>query len=487
MVKGVRERSEVTSVNSRIVTVADLVSITGLEVRVIAGEAGLDREITWAHSCEQPDPETWLDTDELLMTIGIGVPQGDAEQVEYLRKISEAGLSGLMAGIDERLPTLSDAMLDEANERDFPILLVPKHIPFVAVSRHIASLTQDSQTAQVLLLAKLYGLTAAEDREERPLSEKLAEILNIGISVNDEKTGFELFNAAAPTGDGTSTDEARTRKYPLNTRRPTRLTITEPEQRAVSSMVLVHVRNILEVDVDRRLGRLHDRIERGKTALTLTTSTDDTTQVEHLLAGADLTQGIRTVAFPEHAAEEVALAGSIAGAALVVGTHRGHGFAIIPECDVPHLKSVTRRLDVPAGASAIYDSFADHKGSFAQAEDALDTAVRDRTAWIEYEGVEILVMSRSRSEARRIIDDVLGPLAEDTTRAASLRETLFAYLRNNRKWTETAEELGIHRQTLAYRLRQIEASIGRTLSDTGDLAALWVAMQSWDVRSPAVR
>ena len=474
---------------SRIVTVADLVSITGLEIRVIAGADGLDREITWAHSCEQPDPESWLDTDELLMTIGIGMPETEAEQVGYIRKISEAGLSGLMAGIDERLPTLSDAMLQEANERDFPILLVPKHIPFVAVSRHIASLTQDSQTSQVLLLAKLYGLTAADDPEEKPLSEKLAEILSIGISVTDRDTGIELFGAEAPTDTDTDTDSAasRTRTYPLNTRRPTKLTITEPEQRALSSMVLVHVRNILEVDVDRRIGRLHDRIERGKTALTLATSADDTTQVEHLLDGTDLTQGLRTVAFPEHAAEEVALAGSVAGAALVVGTHRGYGFAILPESDVPSLKFVTRRLAVPIGASAIYDRFADHKGSFAQAEDALETAVRDRAAWIEYEGVEILVLSRSRSEARRIIDDVLGPLADDTTRASSLRETLFAYLRHNRKWTETADELGIHRQTLAYRLRQIEAAIGRTLSDTGDLAALWVALQAWDVQGPANR
>lgn len=62
------------------------------------------------------------------------------------------------------------------------------------------------------------------------------------------------------------------------------------------------------------------------------------------------------------------------------------------------------------------------------------------------------------------VDDALGELHSQGKRGA-LRETLLAYLNAGGSHVETAAALGIHRNTLAYRLRQIEAHTGRNPDD----------------------
>ena len=51
-------------------TVGDLIAMDQLGCAAVAGVAGLDRRIVWAHTSEL-DPWDWLGADELLMTAGL--------------------------------------------------------------------------------------------------------------------------------------------------------------------------------------------------------------------------------------------------------------------------------------------------------------------------------------------------------------------------------------------------------------------------------
>jgi hypothetical protein len=62
------------------------------------------------------------------------------------------------------------------------------------------------------------------------------------------------------------------------------------------------------------------------------------------------------------------------------------------------------------------------------------------------------------------VDDALGELRKRDKRG-TLRATLLAYLNAGGSQVETAAALGIHRNTLAYRLRQIEGLTGRDPAD----------------------
>jgi purine catabolism regulator len=61
-------------------------------------------------------------------------------------------------------------------------------------------------------------------------------------------------------------------------------------------------------------------------------------------------------------------------------------------------------------------------------------------------------------------------------------DTLCAYLDNERNWSATAAALGVHKQTLAYRLQRIEKLTGRNLKSTRDIAEMWIARSALERR-----
>ncbi|WP_290808159.1 PucR family transcriptional regulator ligand-binding domain-containing protein [Herbiconiux sp.] len=90
-----------------VLLIEDLVSTANLGIKVLAGRDGLAREVLWAHSREIQLPEQWLGPHELLMTVGLCVPTDPIEQVEFIQKLDDAGLSGLMIGDHDVAPPVS--------------------------------------------------------------------------------------------------------------------------------------------------------------------------------------------------------------------------------------------------------------------------------------------------------------------------------------------------------------------------------------------
>ena len=64
--------------SDRVLLLRDL--IRDLDIRLVAGEAGLDRPVRWVHISELADPTPWLSGGELLLTTGMNLaePRGAA-------------------------------------------------------------------------------------------------------------------------------------------------------------------------------------------------------------------------------------------------------------------------------------------------------------------------------------------------------------------------------------------------------------------------
>ena len=103
------------------ITVRELVAVPDLRTWVRAGERGLDREVSWAHVCEMPDPAEWLGAGDLLMTTGLGLP-ADPDRRTFVERLVAAGLSGMAVGDRMCAPEISDQMLAAADECEFPLL-----------------------------------------------------------------------------------------------------------------------------------------------------------------------------------------------------------------------------------------------------------------------------------------------------------------------------------------------------------------------------
>ena len=117
------------------ITVAELVALPHLGLEVVAGLAGLDREVGWAHVCELEDPQPWLEGGELLMTTGMAVPREPGRQAAYLERLAACGVAGLAISKDLCAPPLTPSFLRSAEKLGFPVVAVSIEVPFVAIAR----------------------------------------------------------------------------------------------------------------------------------------------------------------------------------------------------------------------------------------------------------------------------------------------------------------------------------------------------------------
>src|SRR5688572_30799987 len=121
------------------ITVAELVAVPFLKMRFHAGTGGGDRLVAWAHTSDLPNATEWLAPGEMLMSNGLNLPEEAQGQVSFLAELAATGLSGLALGDDMHAPALSPELLERADELAFPVLAIPRDVPFVAVSRTVAN------------------------------------------------------------------------------------------------------------------------------------------------------------------------------------------------------------------------------------------------------------------------------------------------------------------------------------------------------------
>ncbi len=140
------------------ITVAELVEVPFVKMRFHAGAAGGGRLVTWAHSSDLPNAVEWLAPGDLLMSNGQNVPAEAQPQVVFLQELVAAGLSGLAIGDEMHAPRLTSSFLARAERLAFPILAIPHEVPFVAISRAVASANFDEEHRRLVRTAQLYEI-----------------------------------------------------------------------------------------------------------------------------------------------------------------------------------------------------------------------------------------------------------------------------------------------------------------------------------------
>ena len=71
-----------------------------------------------------------------------------------------------------------------------------------------------------------------------------------------------------------------------------------------------------------------------------------------------------------------------------------------------------------------------------------------------------MALERKISLAPYLCEDVIRVMDEDATRGSALSRSLYAYLLNFMDLKKAAQQLGIHRNTLEYQVRKMNAVIG---------------------------
>lgn len=457
-----------------VMRIEDLISLGSLDLKLIAGGDGRRNEVLWAHSCEMPQPQRFLGPDELLMTSGYCVPIDDDDQVTFIREIHEAGLAGLTVADHAPTPPLSQAMLDEADRRGFPILLAGVNVAYAIVARHVAAANTSSQTLQVLKLSKIYHVATRAEGDLQSLLDQLVPVLRAGLAVADPASDVVLAEARHGAADTTTARVVR-----LGGMHGTELTLYEFRGEEVDPFVLVHLIKLLQLIADNVINAADRRAETSEQILSVLLNGVVPADAAGRFAPYLPTDGYRVAAFPLDALRRVARAIALSDVPAVVAAGRSSGLALLPVGALQGFRAAIESIGTYVGVSSTFLELIDTRVAAVEAAKVLITGEHSGRPWLEFAGSTLAVLTRSHQEAEEIVSAVLGPLAEESQRTDVLRETLFTYLRNDRSWNATSAELQIHRQTLAYRLKRISDETGRDLNHTSDISALWIAAHAW--------
>jgi len=507
-------------------TIRDIVGIPGLPLRLLAGEARSDRPIRWVHASELEDPTPWLKGGELILTTGMGVGDTAAKQRAYVRRLADAGVGGLGFGLGFGFDTTPKALTTEATRHDFPLFEVPYPVPFIAITEAVFTrlLAEQYDTLQravdaehvltraVLdgkgiegvvasladvikgwaVLLDLHGMPMASSgraaalRQERIWDELRAsrpEGPNFSISLVDR--GHHVW--VQPVGA-----EGRVEAF---------LAVGKPEQptqldrivagHALSLFAIELAKSRAVAEAQRKLqGDFFDELAGG------TGAADAARGLARFGFASDATLVVVALEAVDPAAvdpQELAGAATdhlsrIDGGFLVSAKAAGVALLLPAAGDDPAdlAKALATRLGVDLRAGSGSPVGAEEVGrSLREARYALQVCRLEGWSHAGFEdlGTYRLLLSMADPDAlRAFADSMLAPLDDyDRANDGELIVSLQAFLQHNARWETAAAQLFVHRHTLRYRMRKVEALTGRDLSSSFDRMEFWLALRARDL------
>jgi purine catabolism regulator len=105
---------------------------------VVAGQKGLHRKIRWVHVLEVSDFEMLLHGEEMILSTGIGL--GNFSVTSYMEKLVENRISCLCIELGHFFSSISEEMIQIANEHDLPLIVFHEMVRFIDITQELHSL-----------------------------------------------------------------------------------------------------------------------------------------------------------------------------------------------------------------------------------------------------------------------------------------------------------------------------------------------------------
>ncbi|WP_019995438.1 PucR family transcriptional regulator [Aureimonas ureilytica] len=468
------------------ISVSELAAASSLGLRFRAGASGGHRLVTWAHAVDLPDPWRWVSAGNLVMTTGAGMPSDPDEQAAWLERLANTNASALVVARSEGSPAVTDALLAMADRRMFPVLEADFELEFVRLSRRVIENVLQGQKNRFEAGERLFQtyITALRERPDLPgRLDFLAAKLGVGLEIQDNATGMTV------AGSGRPADQALAKeRIWFSGRAKASLVVTRPDTGTLRDPMLTHALvGLLGIELERAMITRDEERRDGEALL------------RSLCAGETDIPAARTTL------ERRGLRGPLS--CLVVSAGRDGDWTtadvhLAPGLERPaalFLQSDTLTVLVPDGGDhaerlcgflgagthvGVSDPVSPVAGigeALRQARLALSSARENGSAVVRYADVEFNPATglRSLADARTLFARYLSPLADhDRKHGAQLVATLTAFLDNDANWKATAGILGIHRQTLVYRLKQVEQLTGLRPNSTLGIARFWSAIEA---------
>jgi DNA-binding PucR family transcriptional regulator len=486
-----------------IATVRELVEVPALHLTLVAGAAGLDRPVRWAHAIELVDPRPYLVNHELVLTMGSVL--GDPEACRaFVEAVTERDASGIGFGCGNYQPAAPPALREACDRAGLPLLEVPVDVPFMAITEELAErmaarrADRDRralrrETRLLDLLSEGRGLDAIAWSVARELGATIVvadpdgnpeAIAEAGPPVPDALGVVARAVAAIRAGQrwAVAADEAiRSDVVPVRHRQEIIgwLCRIGPSHGARDDGVLHEVAQIVSIELATRAQeRNHDRAAVGRLLEIIRSGVADPIIMADRLAEARLDQArIFASVWSIDAAEALrravprALVGRLENRLAVIADER------------ERLERLAADQGLACGLGSAGDA-ANLSRSLAEADEAYRVAAGRGgvVGWHELASLSTLLGQQPADRLDVFVNQLIVPLVEyDAAHGAELLPTLRVFLEAG-GIVASAARLHLHVNSLRHRLGRIRTITGRDPLTFLDRAAFYIGLRTWDAR-----
>ncbi|WP_411731658.1 PucR family transcriptional regulator [Paeniglutamicibacter sp.] len=437
--------------------------------------------IEWAAVTELRDPSPFLTTGAIVLTTGLRQTT-IANQEAFVRTVHAAGVLALGYGTGLSHRSVPAAVIREAAELGLPVFEVPYETPFMAITKLIADALNADHLQRLEQLLKGHQQLASTllTGGLRAMLTDLSRMLGTAVAL----TQF----AARIHGPELGEDKWHAVSIASGLRDKCTLYLAEPYGHDglvdyAQGLIGLELANQARLRESRRLvaGQAFSDLLAG----TLTGSEanarlqgigidPDQPHSVVLVAATGQEKALRTLPIPpqfEHAVSAIVED----RLALVVARNDGAGLADALDGYLQGAGIVAR-----VGFGGGYTQPNGLRWSFFEAIEALRHGERINTP--SKLSLTSLLLAARDVPLHALAQEALEPLqAFDRKHSAELLGTLRSYLELDGSVGAVAEALGLHRNTVRYRLQQISELSGYDPTTTADRVQLWLALTAMDL------
>ena len=445
--------------------------------------------LQWVAVTELEDPFPFLGGGEVVLTTGLRQRTGAAQR-SFVDSVHRAGALAVGFGTGLSHAKVPAALIEAADARGLPVFEVPYQTPFVALGKKVAdALSSDHVTQLRDLLAAHQSLAGAllGGNGLPGLLRELAALLGNHVALH--QYGAQVFATGPAAGAGTArggTGSVSRHRIPIATglRDRCTLAITEPYRRPD---IVAYAQSLISVELSNQARRrARDRAVTGQLLTDVVAGRLTGAEASLRLLGAGISTARRQLTFLVEVASgqirslpTLPLPVEFDGAATAVVD--GRLVVVVAEGDGSGLARILAAYLFGTGLTArigFGGSYAEPAGlrwSYFEAKESLHRgqSINEPVRL----SLTSLLMSGADVPLADLAAEALDPLVDfDAVHDAQLLETLEQYLRLNGSVAAVADALGLHRNTVRYRLGQITDLTGYDPAVTADRVHLFLAL-----------
>ncbi|PYE48583.1 PucR family transcriptional regulator ligand-binding domain-containing protein [Paenibacillus barcinonensis] len=131
--------------NDRVFTVRDILErpVFG-RARLAAGQEGLHRQVGWVHVLEITNVSPFVSPHDLILSTGLWLQSEDGREA-YLMQLIHREAAGLCVEFGTSIDGIPEALIELANEYQFPLIVFEQPVRFVEITQDIHSLLINHQ------------------------------------------------------------------------------------------------------------------------------------------------------------------------------------------------------------------------------------------------------------------------------------------------------------------------------------------------------